>query len=425
MTEQTHLDRVLPGLFDELATARTPDYLEAAIERASSRRQRPTWTYPGTWLPTQIMSHAAPVARVPWRQLAILALIGILVALAAFAYVGSQQKRLPAPFGPAANGTVAIARAGDIFAADRPGGDLRPLVVGPADDSGPMFSPDGTKLAFMRSVDARPGEGGLMVADADGTNVVQITPSGSPDGGWKWSFAPDSRSLIGVVRINGENRVVLLPVDPTAAPAVLDVVLPRSSMLIEAPLFRPTNPQEILVVAQPDPNGPRGLFLYDLATRGIRTIVEPSDDVYVKDVAWLPDGEHIAYSGRVVAADGAGDHALETLNMDLISPWSNDGTRVVADVAEVDLPGDDSHQGSVIVPIDGEGEPVELACGLGMKIECAWSWIWSPDDSLLIGTVPHETSSTYLQADTETGQVTELNWVGPEFGTAAWQRVAP
>jgi len=425
MTEQTQFDRVLPGLFDELAAARTPDYLEAAIERASSGSQRPSWTYPGRWLPTQITTHAAPVARVPWRQLGILALIGVLVALAAVAYVGSQQKRLPAPFGPAANGTVAIARAGDIFAADRPGGDLRPLVVGPADDSSPMFSPDGTKLAFMRSDDARPGEGGLMVADADGTNVVQITPPGSRDWGWKWSFAPDSRSLIGVVRINGENRVVLLPVDPTAAPAVLDILLPRSSMFVEAPIFRPTNPQEILVVAQPDPNGPRGLYVYDLATRAIRTIVEPSDDVYVKDVAWLPDGEHIAYSGRIVAADGSGDHALEALNMDLISPWSNDGTRVVADVAEVDLPGDDSHQGSVIVPIDGEGKPVELACGLGTEIECAWSWIWSPDDSMLIGTVPHETSNTYLQADTETGQVTELDWVGPDIGAPAWQRVAP
>ena len=67
MTEQTHFDRVLPGLFDELAAARTPDYLEAAIERASSRNQRAAWTYPGRWLPMLITTHAAPVARMPWR----------------------------------------------------------------------------------------------------------------------------------------------------------------------------------------------------------------------------------------------------------------------------------------------------------------------------------------------------------------------
>jgi hypothetical protein len=85
----------------------------------------------------------------------------------------------------------------------------------------------------------------------------------------------------------------------------------------------------------------------------------------------------------------------------------------------------------VVVSINGEGERVELACGLGTNIECAWSWIWSPDDSMLIGTVPHWTSSdretslpeTYLQADPNTGQVTELDWV--DVGTPAWQRVVP
>jgi hypothetical protein len=93
MTEQTHFDRVLPGLFDELAAARTPDYLEAAIERASSRAQRPAWTYPGTWLPVQITTEAFPTARGSWRVIGVLALLGVLIALATVAYVGSQRAR--------------------------------------------------------------------------------------------------------------------------------------------------------------------------------------------------------------------------------------------------------------------------------------------------------------------------------------------
>jgi hypothetical protein len=90
MTEQTRFDRVLPGLFDDLAAARTPDYLEAAIERATSRDQRPAWTYAGRWLPMDITTRGAPVARMPWRQLGVLALIGLLIALATVAYVGSR-----------------------------------------------------------------------------------------------------------------------------------------------------------------------------------------------------------------------------------------------------------------------------------------------------------------------------------------------
>jgi hypothetical protein len=233
-----------------------------------------------------------------------------------------------------------------------------------------------------------------------------------------------------VAHIAGERRILIRPVDPAAALIVPDIRLPNSWMEISqsgGPSFRPTNAREILIVTQLVPGGPHGIYVYDLATGGIRTIVERAD--YIFDAAWLPDGEHITYrstdSGgrRIIAADGSGDQPFDALRSDRLSSPSNDGTRIVIDVAEVDLPGDDSHQKSVVVPIDGEGERVELACGPGTKIGCAWSWFWSPDDSMLIGLVPREPWNTYLQADSDTGQVTQLHWVG--VGTPAWQRVAP
>ena len=120
------------------------------------------------------------------------------------------------------------------------------------------------------------------------------------------------------------------------------------------------------------------------------------------------------------AADGSGARALDAwVQADQVSRLSNDGTRIVA--------WDNGYEAAVVVPIDGEGEPVELACGVGMSIACAGSWIWSPDDSMLIGTVPHEISSIYMQADPDTGQVIQLDWVdvGTQgWGTPAWQRVA-
>jgi hypothetical protein len=75
-----------------------------------------------------------------------------------------------------------------------------------------------------------------------------------------------------------------------------------------------------------------------------------------------------------------------------------------------------------------EGERVQLACGLEMTIDCPESWIWSPDDSVLIGVHPRETSSIYIQADPDTGQVIVLRWVdvGTErWRTPAWQPLTP
>ena len=83
----------------------------------------------------------------------------------------------------------------------------------------------------------------------------------------------------------------------------------------------------------------------------------------------------------------------------------------------------------MIASIDGHGEHVDLGCG----IECPapTDWVWSPDDSMLIGTVYSETSGsdegalteTYLLVDAKTGEVTDLEW--RDVGTPAWQRVAP
>ena len=329
------------------------------------------------------------------------------------------------PLGLAGNGVIAVAKDGDILVADRPGGDLRPLVAGPEDDRSPMFSPDGTRLAFIR--DTHPGSS-LMVADADGTNVVAI-PLEFTDWDGSWSFAPDGRSLMTTAGIDGDWRVVVRPVDPAAALTVLNLRLLDASMLRTwaKPTFNPTNAQEILVVArglEPDAPDGGGLYVYDLATGGIRTIVEPADEQAFLDIAWLPDGQHIIYrigsEPHIVAADGSGDRVFDALR-GRVSPLSNDGNRIVASRVGPDM------ERWVIVPINGDGEPVWLTCNLATP-SCPLDWIWSPDDSMLIGTVYDETSSgglgeTYLLVDANTGQETELDWRG--LGTPAWQRVAP
>ena len=95
----------------------------------------------------------------PWRQLGILALIGILLAVAAVAYVGTRRGPSPAPpFGPAANGAIAVERDGDIVSVDHATGAVTPIIAGPELDSAPAYFRDGTRIAFERS--ARHGRSG-------------------------------------------------------------------------------------------------------------------------------------------------------------------------------------------------------------------------------------------------------------------------
>lgn len=426
-TERDPRTRIVLSWLREEAHENAEGVLLRALDEVDTTPQRRSW-WPA-WRTNRMNAFGKLIAAA--AAVLVVAIVGYQFLAERSGSPGSRptQATLTAPpFGLAGNGAIALAKDGDIVVADRPGGDTRPLVAGPEDDGDPMFSPDGTRLAFLRST----GQGAfLMVADADGTNVVAIPLEPTATG--RWSFAPDGESLVVVAVIDREMRVVIYPVDPAAALTVLDIRLPGTWQEIDDPTFRPTNPQEILVVAQLEPDGPRGIYVYDLATDEIRTILEPADGQYVHDAAWLPDGEHIIYSlfggPRVVAADGSGDQAFDALS-GRFSPLSNDGTRIVAER------GGDGEQTArpVIVPINGDGEPVVLACGPGTDIECPAPptyWIWSPDDSMLIGTVYHETSSSsetplaesYLLVDPNTGQVTELDWV--DVGTPAWQRVAP
>jgi hypothetical protein len=170
MDRTSRTDRVLAGLIVELADTRTPDYLEAAIERASSRPQRPTWTFPGRWFPmAETVSRPALLPRLPWRTIGVALVLVALLVVAAILYVGSRPTKVPPPFGVARNGLIAYAADGDIYTADPVTGTATAIVTGPRIDRSPIFSHDGTHVAFLResgTISAGPFE--LAVVDRDG-----------------------------------------------------------------------------------------------------------------------------------------------------------------------------------------------------------------------------------------------------------------
>jgi len=172
MTTGRRLERDLPELLDELAVSPYPDYIDSVLTTTAHRRQRPTWTFPGRWIPmTTLTSRAASMPRTPMRAAAILALLLLALAVGAALLVGSRA-RVPAPFGPAANGRVAYSASGDIFTVDPATGVSKAIITGPETDINPRWSRDGTAFAFERKFDGSTGAGYIYVAGADGSHAT-------------------------------------------------------------------------------------------------------------------------------------------------------------------------------------------------------------------------------------------------------------
>src|SRR5436189_5573180 len=191
MTAFDRIERRLPELIDDLASATVPDYFDDMLQLTTRSRQRPAWSSLERWLPMGVIARPLPVRPMPWRIFAIIAMIGLLAA-AALLYVGSAQRRVPGPFGPAANGSLAIATAdGDIVTVDPTTGRTTQLIAGPSIDGGPYFSNDGLRLVFERG--PTPETQALWIANADGTDAHLLTSR--PITGFEW--VPNSdRALI-------------------------------------------------------------------------------------------------------------------------------------------------------------------------------------------------------------------------------------
>src|SRR5690349_20379327 len=360
------IEHTLPTLIDELADARTPDYLEAAIEQASSRTQRPAWTFPERWLPVELVTSRVPTTRMPWRQIVVLALIALVIAAALAVYIGSQQRKLPPPFGQAGNGSVAFEQGGDIYVADPRTGTSRAVVAGPEQDSGPIYSLDGTHLLFARSAGGDQTKVALFMSRDDGSGLVQVTEPLPYASGW--SFAPDGRSIASFATMPDQGKVIVIaPTDGSRAAKIFPVFATNDD---GPPQYRPDG-SELLFIGSKSQSY-RAVYALSTIDGAIRTVVPPFPNLDIHGASWSPDGKHIAYGAyepaapmttartHVVNVDGTGDITVDIdprSAADAGTAWSNDSTRLIIGRFYAD-PSEPAR--SVVVPIDRSSTGVEI-----------------------------------------------------------------
>ena len=436
MSARPPIERRLPGILADLSAAPYPDYTDALLARTASVPQRPGWVFVERWLPMSTVSAArAAVPRVPWRLAGALAIIILALVLGAMLFAGSRQQPLPAPFGPAANGLIAYSGDGDIYVVDPITGDGRAIVTGPDTDEDPVWSRDGTRIAFRRAVTSASGGqvsagADLVVVRPDGTELLKITPEPMPRGLQQYSFSPDGREVVFVGNGASSGDLYVARTDGGGV-RPLDVGMP-----VGDPSYRPPDGRQIVFTGAPAGSTDElGVYVVNVDGSGLRNLVEASSTAAAAYPLWSPDGTRIAYSTvdltigwgwlttHPMMADGTLQQALRRpadVRWDYLGGWSNDGTSV----SVIRGYGADWHEPmtAAVVPADGHDIGVET----GRDTLAGWDLPseWAPDDAtiLVIRRDAADRPEPPLLIDPETGTTRPAPYAASS--RPAWQRLA-
>jgi dipeptidyl aminopeptidase/acylaminoacyl peptidase len=427
-------ERDLPDLLAQLAPRAVPDYTHDIVRQTAHMRQRPSWMFPERWLPVSVVtSRAFAAPPIPWRVVGLVAILLLALAVGLVVLAGSRPK-VPAPFGPAANGSVALDRNGDIFTVDPKTGIAVVVTTGPDTDVSPVFSRDGTRILFYRET-ANLAAANLVVADADGSRLVVITKQShqltgsydiNPAGANSYVFSPDGKDVLFTATGAVGKELWLAKADGSG-----ERQLEVGMSVGDARFLPPTGSEVIFGSMTPDGTG-NGIYAVNTVSGHVRTIVAPRSGVGGGLAEPSPDGSRIAYKAstgdlgpisyrvHVVSVDGTNDIELPMppgATFQDNPEWSNDGSRLAV------TRGFAEHNEDMVlavVPSDASGFGVETKHRITGC--CDTNFEWSPDDSTILVT-PEDSNGAAVQQllwTPSTGATIPAGWVSKSNPT--WQR---
>jgi TolB protein len=245
-----------------------------------------------------------------------------------------------------------------------------------ADNRGPAWSPDGTKIAFSGANISRSPSDIYVINAADGSGLTQLTNGGtSDDSSPTWSpdgtkiafetrsytagtFGSDGIYVINAADGSGETKLIENAYSPTWSPDGTMIAFGRSpddlyimnadgsgvTELISGPSsdLNPTWSPDGTMIAF-SRGYPSDIYVINAADGSGETRLTNTDDISEENPTWSPDGTMIAFSAMDVsentffqdiyiinAADGSGLTQLisDVYNINPSPTWSPDGTKM-------------------------------------------------------------------------------------------------
>ena len=169
-----------------------------------------------------------------------------------------------------------------VYLANRDGSDVR-RISAPGYAAVPTWSPDGSRLAYIRAEPENPKVWNLWLQALAGGEAARLTQYryGQP---WGASWFPDNRRIC----YTHEDKIVLMDLETRR---MVTFASPVKGRLVRTPAVSPDGTKVVFQVAQD------GAWILDLSDRD-RRMRRVMTDPTAEEFAWAPDGRRIAFHSR-------------------------------------------------------------------------------------------------------------------------------
>jgi len=194
-------------------------------------------------------------------------------------------------------------------------GNNEAVLVNNLYSTSPQWSPDGTRLAFVQN-------GGIHLADADGSNLRKFTANQFLEASPNWS--PDGKRIM----YSNTSQIIVSGIDGAIQTQVRVATWYRIS-------WSPDESKIAFVIGNRN-----GSHIYVMNADGTGQIRLTSGEWIYQDPQWSPDGTKIVFVREAITlgggsqimlmnADGSGQTNLTSMGPGYMTPtWSPDGTKI-------------------------------------------------------------------------------------------------